>query len=108
MSQTKVPVFNPFQVSEFFIDQSLKALQNGVKLAEQNEKMALQMLDIQRKNREEGVKMIESAADQLKQTTRLFIDLFEKTVNSQVQTYRQASKSTVEEFSKQVAQFSKS
>ncbi len=107
MSQVKLPI-NPFQVGEIMIDQSVKALQTMVKMTEQNEKIALQAFDFNRKNREEGVKMIELAGEQLKQNTRLFVDMFDKLISFQVQSYKQASKASVDEINKQVAQFSKS
>ena len=107
MNQLKFPI-NPFQVGELMIDQSVKAMHNMVKVAEQNEKVAQQVIDFNRKNREEGVKMVELAGEQLKQTTRLFVDLFDKVVSFQMQSYKQASKAGMDELNKQVAQFSKS
>jgi len=107
MSQIKFPV-NPFQVSEIILDQSVKAMQNWVKVAEQGEKTAAQVIDFNRKNREESVKLIEQAGEQLKQSTRLFADMFDKMLSFQVQGYQQATKATTEQFNKQVAQFSKS
>ena len=106
MSQIKFPV-NPFQVSEIILDQSVKAMQNWVKVAEQGEKMTAQVMDFNRKNREESVKLIEQAGEQIKQSTRLFADMFDKMLSFQVQSYQQASKASVEQFNKQVAQFSK-
>ena len=106
MSQIKFPV-NPFQVSEILLDQSVKAMQNWVKVAEQGEKMTAQVMDFNRKNREESVKLIEQAGEQMKQSTRLFADMFDKMLSFQVQSYQQASKASVEQFNKQVAQFSK-
>jgi hypothetical protein len=107
MSQVKFPV-NPFQIGEIMIDQSVKAMHNLVKVAEQNEKAALQVIDFNRKNREEGVKLVELAGEQMKQTTRLFVDLFDKVLSFQMQSYKQASKASMDELNKQVAQFSKS
>ena len=107
MSQIKFPV-NPFQVSEILLDQSVKAMQNWVKVAEQGEKMTAQVMDFNRKNREESVKLIEQAGEQMKQSTRLFADMFDKMLSFQVQSYQQATKATTEQFNKQVAQFSKS
>ena len=107
MSQIKFPV-NPFQVSEMLLDQSVKAMQNWVKVAEQGEKMTAQVMDFNRKNREESVKLIEQAGEQMKQSTRLFADMFDKMLSFQVQSYQQATKATTEQFNKQVAQFSKS
>ena len=107
MSQIKFPV-NPFQVSEIILDQSVKAMQNWVKVAEQGEKMTAQVIDFNRKNRDESVKLIEQAGEQLKQSTRLFADMFDKMLSFQVQSYQQATKATTEQFNKQVAQFSKS
>lgn len=107
MSQIKFPV-NPFQISELLLDQSVKAMQNWVKVAEQGEKMTAQVIDFNRKNREESVKLIEQAGEQMKQSTRLFADMFDKMLSFQVQSYQQATKATTEQFSKQVAQFSKS
>lgn len=99
MSQVKFP-FNPFQFSEIAIDQSLKAMQAMVKVAEQNDKIAQQMIDFNRKNREEGVKMIEAAGEQMKQSSRLFVDMFDKMLSFQAQNYKQATQVA--------AQFSKS
>lgn len=106
MSQIKFPV-NPFQVSELILDQSVKAMHNWVKVAEQSEKTAAQVVEFNKKNREESVKLIEQAGEQIKQSTRLFADLFDKMLSFQVQSYQQASKASVEQFNKQVAQFSK-
>jgi hypothetical protein len=103
----KFPVMNPFQVNEVIIDQSIKAMQNWVKVAEQGEKMTAQVIEFNKKNREESLKLIEASGEQLKQSTRLFADLFDKMLSFQVQNYQQASKATVEQFNKQVAQFSK-
>ncbi|MBN9414361.1 MAG: hypothetical protein J0I12_02940 [Candidatus Eremiobacteraeota bacterium] len=103
----KFPVMNPFQLNEVIIDQSVKAMQNWVKVAEQGEKMTAQVLEFNKKNREESLKLIEASAEQFKQSTRLFTDLFDKMLSFQVQNYQQASKATVEQFNKQVAQFSK-
>lgn len=103
----KFPVMNPFQLNEVIIDQSVKAMQNWVKVAEQGEKMTAQVLEFNKKNREESLKLMEASAEQLKQSTRLFTDLFDKMLSFQVQNYQQASKATVEQFNKQVAQFSK-
>jgi len=107
MSQIKFPV-NPFQISEILLDQSVKAMQNWVKVAEQGEKMTAQVIEFNRKNRDESVKLIEQAGEQLKQSTRLFTDMFDKMLSFQVQSYQQATKATTEQFNKQVAQFSKS
>ena len=54
------------------------------------------------------VKLIEQAGEQMKQSTRLFADMFDKMLSFQVQSYQQATKATTEQFNKQVAQFSKS
>lgn len=99
MSQVKFP-FNPFQFSEIAIDQSLKALNVMVKAAEQNDKIAQQVIDFNRKNREDGLKMVEAAGEQMKQSSRLFVDMFDKMLNFQAQSYKQASQVA--------AQFSKS
>lgn len=103
----KFPVMNPFQVNEVIIDQSIKAMQNWVKVAEQGEKMTAQVIEFTKQNREESLKLIEASGEQAKQSTRLFADLFDKMLSFQVQNYQQASKATVEQFNKQVAQFSK-
>jgi hypothetical protein len=102
----KLPI-NPFQFNELIIDQSLKAVQNWVKVAEQGEKMTAQVIEFNKKNREESIKLIEATGEQFKQSTRLFADLFDKMFAFQVQSYQQASKASVEQFNKQVAQFSK-
>ena len=76
-------------------------------VAEQGETLTAQAIEFNRKNREESVKLIEQAGEQIKQSTRLFADMFDKMVSFQVQSYQQAGKASVEQFNKQVAQFSK-
>jgi hypothetical protein len=100
--------FNPFFFQELLIEQSLKGVQTLVKMAEANEKMVVQALDFQRKNRDEAVKVVEQLGEQAKANTRLWVDMAEKVLAYQVQGYKQASKASIDEFNKQVAQFSKS
>lgn len=96
------------QFTETLIDFQIKSLHNAVKIAEQAEKMTVQVLDIQRKQREEGLKLVEKAAEQAKQNSRVLVDLTERWMAFHTQNYKQASKATVDQFNKQVAQFSKS
>ncbi len=106
---TQSPFFmNPFQITELMIDQSLKALHNSVKVAEQGDKMAQQVIDFNRKNREESVKMVETFANQAKQNTRALVEMTEKWTAFYTNNYKQVSKATSEHINKQVAQFSKS
>jgi len=100
--------FNPFFFQELLIEQSLKGVQTLVKMAEANEKMVVQALDFQRKNRDEAVKVVEQLGEQAKANTRLWVDMAEKVLAYQVQGYKQASKASIDEFNKQVAQLSKS
>lgn len=97
-----------FQFSEMMIDQSLKALHNSVKVAEQGEKMTQQVIEFNRKNREEAVKMAETFATQAKQNTRALVEMTEKWTAFYSSNYKQVSKATSEHINKQVAQFSKS
>lgn len=107
MSQVK-NVFNPFQIGEIAVEQSLRALQTSVKIAETNEKFVQQMIDFQRKNREEALKSVDVLAEQVKQNLRLFAEMGDKVLAFQVQSYKAASKAGVDEINKQFAQFSKS
>ena len=52
--------------------------------------------------------MIELAGEQIKQSNRLFVDLFDKVLSLQMQSYKQASKVSMDELNRQVAVFSKS